>query len=85
MCLQVSFENKWLKWSQQNWKYHCSSFFLKPDAYITHNTNELLSDITDGNLSDNMQLPTEPQKALTAYFFHICRYTLQDLYTQFNV
>ena len=44
--------------------------FSKPGAYITHNATKSLSDITGGNLSDYMQAPLEPQKAL--YHFYIC-------------
>ena len=39
-----------------------SSSFLKPGAYITHNT--AIDDITGGSSSDYMQLPLEPQKVL---------------------
>ena len=51
----------------------------KPIAYIDHNAIQLLSDITEGNLQDFMQIPQEPQKALN-YFFHTCSITPQDLF-----
>lgn len=41
--------------------------FAKPDAPITHNATSPASDITGANLSDGMQLPLEPLKAL--YYF----------------
>lgn len=37
---------------------------ILPDTYITHNASYPLGDITEGNSSDNMQLPLEPHKAL---------------------
>ena len=48
---------------------HNNSASLNPGAYITHNATLPLSDITGGNLSDYMQLPLEPQKALYCFFF----------------
>ena len=36
----------------------------EPGVYITHNAAWLLSDITWGSLSDYMQLPLDPEKAL---------------------
>ena len=68
---------------QQNQKYTCFysshySSFSKPGAYITHNAIKPESDITGDNLTDYMQLPPEPQKALY-YFFHICSITPRDL------
>ena len=39
----------------------CSSPFINAGAYITHNATLPLNDITH-NVSDNMQLPLEPQK-----------------------
>ena len=46
----------------QTQRYH--PFFSEPGACITHNSTQPESDITGGNLSDYMQLPLEPQKAL---------------------
>ena len=41
--------------------------FSKPGVYITHNATDPLNDIPEGNLSDYIQHPLEPQKAL--YYF----------------
>lgn len=38
--------------------------FLKPANYITHNATQLLIDITEGNVSDYIQLPLETQNAI---------------------
>ena len=43
------------------------SYSSKPGDLITHNAFYPLSDITEVNLSDYMQLPLEPQK--TSYYF----------------
>ena len=50
---------------------HNNSSSLNPGAYITHNATSPLSDITGGNLSDYMQLPLEPQKALYCFFSYM--------------
>ena len=50
--------------------------FTKPDAYITHNTAEPLSDITGDYLADHMQLLLDPQQTSHRCFSH----TPQDLY-----
>ena len=53
---------------------HIHLVFSAPVPYVTHNAAETLSDITGGNLSDYMQLPLEPQKALycfTAFLSHV--------------
>ena len=54
--------------------------FLKPGVHITHDATKQLSDITEGNLPNDKQLPLEPQKALH-YFFHIWISTPQGLWT----
>ena len=41
--------------------------FQNPRVYITHNSTQLMGDITGGHLSDDMQLHLEPQK--TSYCF----------------
>ena len=52
-------------------------FFSTHSSCITH---QPLSDNTGGSLSDYMQLPLEPQKALYYFFFfHNCSSTPQDL------
>ena len=56
----------------------------KPGAYVTHNATKQLSDIPGGSLSDDMQLPLEPQRAPYC-FFHICSRIPGHLYTHFNV
>lgn len=38
--------------------------FLKPANYITHNATHLLIDITEGNVSDYIQLPLETQNGI---------------------
>ena len=60
-----------------------SASFLKPAAYITHNATEPLCDITGESLSDDMQLPPEPQKALNNTS-HICSSSPQHLLAHFN-
>ena len=48
---------------------------LLPFQSMAHSSPKMqLSDITKGSLSDNMQLPPEPQKAL-----YICSSISQDL------
>ena len=44
-------------------------------AYITHNAAEPLNDITEGDLTDDMQLPLEPQKASCCYIIFLCTHT----------
>ena len=58
---------------------------MSPTVYnftsITHNATLPLSDITGGNLSEYMQLPMEPQKALYYFYtdlavlFKTCKHT----------
>ena len=71
------YRRKKVAWSLLCLAAHSSSF-SKPAAYVTHNATWPISDITGGNLSDYMQLPLEPQKALY-YFLHILSSSPQDI------
>lgn len=48
-----------------------TSFFFQKGSYITHNATQplTLSDIVAGTLSDDLQLPLEPQKGFTLLFW----------------
>ena len=60
-------------------------------AYITHKASYPLSDIIGGDLSDDMQLPLKPQKALHYIFFtysvllpKTCEHSHNDEYWEEN-
>ena len=68
-------------WEFNDRPVHC---FSEHGAYITHNATLLLGDITVGNISDYIQPPLEPQKALY-YCFHMCNSAPQDLLVDLNM
>ena len=49
--------------------------FSKPVAYITHNVISPSSNISGGSLSDDMQLPLQPQKGLYYFFISHIQYS----------
>ena len=57
----------------QEWNARKVDCFSKPGTNITHNATVPLSDITGGNLSDDVQLPLEPLKGFYKFFTDVLR------------